>query len=406
MAQSEQANTEGSGISRREFLETAGGAALAATLAAGLTAPVAAQDEAKPDRRVRMGIVGGGFGSAFHWHQDPGCVVHAVSDLRPDRRQHLQNVYRCGLAYESLEVMITDPDIDAIAVFSGAPDHVRHCVMVMEAGKHAISACPAAMTLEECEQLVRCKEETGMKYMMAETSYYQWPAILARRLWEDGVFGEIFYTEVEYYHDIFGQEVQSLMFFEGQRTWRYGFPPMHYPTHSLGFTVGVTRERMVEVSCLGWGDDNPTLKDNVYGNPFNNASALFKTDRGNICRCNVMWRIHASGERATWYGTNATMYMPNSGGQHFRLQVAGQPDLTEVPDYWHMVPEAMRYDSGHGSAHPFLTHEFVQAILEDREPAVDVYEAVAMTAPGIVAHQSALRGGEQMKIPSFDPVLT
>jgi len=42
------------------------------------------------------------------------------------------------------------------------------------------------------------------------------------------------------------------------------------------------------------------------------------------------------------------------------------------------------------------------AVIEDREPLVDVYEAIAMTAPGIVAHQSALKDGEQLKIPSFD----
>ena len=67
-----------------------------------------------------------------------------------------------------------------------------------------------------------------------------------------------------------------------------------------------------------------------------------------------------------------------------------------------MLPETMRRDSGHGGSHPFLTHEFIMALVEDREPAIDVYESVAMTAPGIVAHQSALKGGEQLKIPSFD----
>ena len=63
----------------------------------------------------------------------------------------------------------------------------------------------------------------------------------------------------------------------------------------------------------------------------------------------------------------------------------------------------MRYDSGHGGSHPFLTHEFVSAVVEDREPSVNVYEAVAMTAPGIVAHESAQRGGERLSVPSFDP---
>ncbi|HID23705.1 MAG TPA: gfo/Idh/MocA family oxidoreductase, partial [Planctomycetaceae bacterium] len=48
-----------------------------------------------------------------------------------------------------------------------------------------------------------------------------------------------------------------------------------------------------------------------------------------------------------------------------------------------------------------ITHEFIDSIVRGRQPAVNVYEAVAYTAPGIVAHQSALKGGEQMRIPDF-----
>jgi hypothetical protein len=66
-----------------------------------------------------------------------------------------------------------------------------------------------------------------------------------------------------------------------------------------------------------------------------------------------------------------------------------------------MLPAPLRHNSGHEGSHTFLTHEFVSAVLENRKPAVDVHEAVAYTAPGIVAHQSALKGGEQLQIPSF-----
>ena len=62
----------------------------------------------------------------------------------------------------------------------------------------------------------------------------------------------------------------------------------------------------------------------------------------------------------------------------------------------------MRHDSGHSGSQTFLTHEFIDALVKNRKPAIDVYEAVAYTAPGIVAHQSALKGGERLKIPSFD----
>ena len=387
-------------MSRRRFLAKTGGAAVAASLVAGRGATPAA---AQTDRKIRIGVVGGGFGCSFHWHEDPNCIVEAVSDLRPERRKRLQDVYGCDKPYDSLEELVKDDAVEAVAVFTGAPDHVRHCIECFDHGKHVICAVPAAITLEQCAQLKEAKEKTGLKYMMAETSYYRWHTILARQVHADGKFGDLVYSEVEYYHNMTGAEAKALFFHGDKRTWRYGYPPMLYPTHSTGFLVGVTKERLTHVSCLGWGDDAPELKDNVYNSPFCDNAALFKTDRGHICRCNVFWHLHAGGERAQWLGTKGSMYMPASGGQPFVLKVAGEPDVRSLPDYWHMVPEAMRGDTGHGASHPFLTHEFITALVEDREPAVDVYESLAMTAPGIVAHQSALQGGEQLEVPSFDP---
>ncbi len=58
--------------------------------------------------------------------------------------------------------------------------------------------------------------------------------------------------------------------------------------------------------------------------------------------------------------------------------------------------------SGHGGSHTFLTHEFIDALVNNRKPFIDIYEAIAYTAPGIVAHKSALKGGECMSIPGFD----
>ena len=54
---------------------------------------------------------------------------------------------------------------------------------------------------------------------------------------------------------------------------------------------------------------------------------------------------------------------------------------------------------GHGGSHGYLMDEFVTAILQDRRPLVDVVMALNLTVAGIVAHQSALKNGELMKIP-------
>ncbi|MHC4443559.1 MAG: Gfo/Idh/MocA family protein [Planctomycetota bacterium] len=394
-------NTGKNRFSRRTFIEKTGQAVIAGSLVG--TAP------AKPlasDRKIRMGIVGGGFGATFQWHEDPNCIVHAVSDLRNDRRNKLMKTYKCERWYESLEKLILDKEIEAVAIYTGAPDHAKHCIKAMNAGKHVLCAVPAAMSLAECEQLREAKEGNDRKYMMAETSYYRAYCMAARELFQQGKFGELFYSEVEYYHPRTEKSMKSFWYYKGKRTWRYGFPPMHYPTHSTGYLVGVTKERITEVSCLGWSSPKLgiyTKRDNVYDNPFSHESALCKTERGHICRCNVFFSDgQAHGERAQWFGTRLAFYMPGSGGQPFRIQGEDAPKWKQVPNYQERLPEAMRHKSGHGGSHTFLTHEFVSALVEGREPAIDVYESLAMTVPGIVAHQSALKGGQQMKVPSFD----
>jgi len=368
-------------------------------------------------RKIRIGVLGGGFGSAFQWHEHPNAVVEAVCDLRPERRERAMNAYGCSKSYESLEQLIENKNVDAVAVFSGAPDHARHCVAALRAGKHVFCAVPAAMTIEECEQLRDAVEHTGLTYMMAETSYYRQSCVSARMFYQQGKFGNIYYTEAEYLH----AGLESLWFNpDGSHTWRHGFPPMHYPTHCTAFLTSVTGERLTEVTCLGWGDDHPVLNDNRYNNPFWNETALFKTDKGNAFRVAIFWKgAHRGCERAQWYGDKMSFFMelPNGlgpvivrSGEQSETDEAGflrqlSPfEQYDQPQWWKtdMLPEPLRHGGGHDGAQPFLTHEFIDSLINERRPAVDIYEALAYTAPGIIAHQSALQGGFHMKIPSFD----
>ena len=121
-----------------------------------------------------------------------------------------------------------------------------------------------------------------------------------------------------------------------------------------------------------------------------------------MSRVNVFWDGIAHGERAQWFGTELAFYMPGSGGQPFKIRGKNAPDWKEVPKYWERLPETMRHHTGHGGSHTFITHEFISALVEEREPVIDIYESLAMTAPGIVAHESSLKGGEQLKVPGFD----
>lgn len=368
-------------------------------------------------KKIRMGVLGGGFGCAFPWHEHPNSTVVAVCDQRPDRRARLQQTYRCDRAYTSLEELIQDREVDAVAVFSGAPDHVPHAIACLEAGKHVISAVPACVSLEQAEALLEAVERTGLTYMMAETSYYHQGVISARRWWQEGKFGRIFYTEAEYHHA--GLEPLWVNP-DGSKTWRHGYPPMMYPTHCTAYLVGVTRERLTSVMCVGTQHDHPEFWPNAYNNPFLNEVALFKTDQGNAFRVAVLWYgAHRGTERGQWYGEKMSFFTPHphgvgavivrTSGQVEKDDAGFERQLSpfehyEQPEWWKtdLLPEPLRRPSGHGGSHNFLTHEFVDALVNERPPAIDVYEALAMTVPGIIGHQSALAGGKEMPIPSFD----
>jgi len=367
-------------------------------------------------KKVRIGIIGGGFGLGFQFHEHPDCIVEAVSDLDPVRRDALMKTYNCSKSYESLEQLIKDSHIDAVFIATGAPDHAKHVIASLKAGKHVLCAVPAAMNLDECHEIRETVKKTGLTYMMAETSVWRQSMITVKKLYKEKAFGNLMSYAAQYNHP--GLEILYVV--NGQKTWRYALPPMLYPTHCTSFVVGLTRERLTDVSCIGWGDNDPILLKNAYNNPFWNESALFKTSNGLSFPVEINWKGAIRGaERGEWHGDKMSVVMSHGELSSSVFVKAGQKivkddggfNITEnvvenYPDtYWwktDMLPEPLRHDSGHDGSHCFITHEFIDSLINDRTPEVDIYQALAMTAPGIMAHQSALKGGEHINIPSFD----
>ena len=396
---------------RRDFLR------LGATAGAGLAAArlFGQTGFTTPARKVRLGIVGGRFGLTFQFHEHPDCVVEAVAELRPERLAALQKTYRCAKGYPSLEAMLKDPKVEAVFLATPAPDHVRHTLLCIEAGKHVLSAVPAAMTLDECQQLAAGVRKSGLTYMMGETSCWQQLTISARKFYAEGRFGHLYHTESEYHHP----GLETLYFENGRRTWRHGLPPMHYPTHCTAHLLSVTGERLTEVSCHGWGDDHPIVKDNAYGNPFWTETALFRTDRGNSMRVAIWWRgAQKGGERARYYGEKMSFYFSDPTGTGGPSIVRAETTKVEkdsggferssqilekyAPVQWwktDLLPEPLRHDSGHEGSHCFITHEFVESLTKGRKPFVGLEEALAFTVPGMIAHRSALAGGKSLTVP-------
>jgi predicted dehydrogenase len=390
--------------SRRSFLQALGlGAA-----AWGLSAPARTEDkpiqgfETAPtdpsaskgwrpvsDRRIRVGIVGFGvcqFGAAFGFQDHPNVEVAAVSDLFPDRCAELAKACRCPKTYPSLEELVKDDSIEAVFLATDAPSHARHAIDVLKHGKHVASAVPAAFgSLEDAEALFEAVTKSGRKYMMFETSYFHEDCHAMRQIFHAGGFGKLVYSEGEYYH--FSAEPIA-----SYKDWRVGVPPQWYPTHSNAYYVGVCGGSFTEVSCMGMPSLTHWLQapNNRYKNPFGTEIALFRTGEGGMARMAVSWDTPgAGGEMGRVRGQKGSFY-----GRYEGL-AAHLPDLSRPP-----LPPKVQ-GGGHGGSHGYLMNEFVTAILEDRKPLVDIAQALSMTVAGIIAHQSALKDGESLKIPQY-----
>lgn len=392
---------------RRRFLQVVGAGAAAAKLGA----PALAKDGNKPiqgfekdardsdaskgwkpvsERKIRVGLVGYGvcqFAAAFGFQDHPNVEVAAVSDLVPARCAALAKVTRCAKTYPSLEELVKNDRIEAVFVATDAPSHVRHCIEVLKHGKHVASAVPACFgSLVEGEQLFEAvKAAAPLKYMMFETSYYHDDLHAMRQIYRAQGFGPLIYSEGEYYHYM-AEPIDSY------KGWRIGLPPQFYPTHSNAYYAGITGGSFTEVSCMGIPSKIPHLQpaNNRYKNAFGTEIALFRTSDGGMSRMVVSWDTPGpGGEMGRVRGTQGSFY-----GKYEGL-AKNIPDTGRPP-----LPPTVEPGS-HGGSHGYLMNEFVTAILEDRQPHVDITLALNMTVAGIVAHQSALKDGELMKIPQY-----
>jgi predicted dehydrogenase len=390
--------------SRRAFLQALG------VSAAALGLPGSAQSQDKPiqgfekppadpdiskgwqpvsDRRIRVGIVGYGvcrFGAAFSFQDHPNVEVTAVSDLVPERCAQLARACRCEKTYPSLEELVKDDRIEAVFIATDAPSHARHTIEALKHGKHVACAVPAVFgSIEEAGQLFEAVTQSGLKYMMFETSCFHDDLHAMREIYRAGGLGRLVYSEGEYYHYM-EEPIDSY------KNWRVGLPPQWYPTHSNAYYIGVTDGSFTEVSCLGMPSVIKHLQpaNNPYKNPFGTEIALFRTSEGGTSRMAVSWDTPGdSGERGRIRGQRGSFYGKYQGLEK-KLPNTRRPPLPPTVEA-----------GGHGGSHGHLTHEFVTAILQDRQPLVDVAMALNMTVSGIVAHLSALKDGELLKIPQY-----
>lgn len=390
-----------------------------------------------------LGVVGAGqfagqFATLFQHHPGVGAVY--ATDLLPERAETLVSEMSLTGTFANFDDMIASPDIDAVAIFTQRWTHGPLVVRALRAGKHVYSAVPMAISESEIRDIISAVRETGLVYMMGETSYYNPATVYARERVADGGFGRLFYAEGDYVHDM------DLGFYEAYRysggdEWRRtaSYPPMLYPTHSIGGVLGAWDTHATSVSCVGVIDergDGVFDRDiSQFRNDFSNASALFELAAGGSMRINEFRRVgypsHLRESRFRFFGTEGSFeelatvafWQTKDGVQDVSALVESAASLShDDPSLAHVDPalrdafvsgyapvhdpsrvpaEVRSLPNGHEGSHHFLVDDFVSAVATNTLPPVNAWTAARFTLPGIIAHESALRGGERLEIPDL-----
>ncbi|MEQ9440642.1 MAG: Gfo/Idh/MocA family oxidoreductase [Cyclobacteriaceae bacterium] len=370
------------------------------------------------DQKINIAIVGLGFGAEFIpiYQRHPNANMYAICQRTQAKLDEIGDAFNIEKRYTDYDDLLNDPDVDAVHINTPIPDHATQSIKALKAGKHVACTVPMATTVEECEQIVKLVQETGLTYMMMETVIYAREFLFMKELYEKGELGKVQFLKASHQQDM-----------DGWPNYWPGLPPMYYATHCVGPVLGLTRGEAEYVSCFGSGTIREELHQH-YNSPYAVETTHIKfkdSDLSAHIYRSLFDVARQYRESFEVYGVNKAVEWPLIEGEPLVVHTAKKPEpeipeKVESPDYAHLLPEPIQrfttggvYDSdehqhlsftqgaGHGGSHPHLVHEFLDALVNKRAPYPNATQSANMTCVGIIAHESAKKNGEVMKLPDF-----
>ncbi len=195
---------------------------------------------------VRLGIIGVGNRGSHHagtFKRVSDVEIKAIADVSEERFGRVKKVlansghtpeYYAGSADE-WKKLCQRKDLDLILITTPTYMHAEMAVYAMEQGKHVITEVPAAVTVEECWDLVKTSERTKKHCMMMENYSYMPFQITTLNMAKQGFFGEIVHGDGAYNTSKMGNNFRKTMYWDMWWLRMYGSRKGNiYPTHGMG----------------------------------------------------------------------------------------------------------------------------------------------------------------------------
>jgi len=388
---------------------------------------------APPLELVRIGFVGvGGMGTQHvrNLLRIDGVRIQAVCDIRPEHAQRSRDlIVAAGQPEPTLytrgerdfERMCGEEDLDLVVTATPWEWHVPVCVAAMMNGKHATTEVPAAVSLQECWQLVETAEKQRRHCVMLENCCYDRPEMMCLNMVRQGLLGEILHGECGYLHDLRGVKFSS----DGEGLWRRAHSTNRngnlYPTHGLGpvsqcmnIHRGDRFDYLVSMSCPSRGlqlwqqehlaADDPRRQEKYVLGDVN--TALIKTVKGrsiylvhdtNLPR--PYSRIHrVQGTRGIFERWPERVYIEGRSPEHQWETLDKYADC-EHPLWKEGVDKAA--SGGHGGMDYLEDFRLIECLHQGLPTDMDVYDAAAWSAITECTERSVANRSQAIDIPDF-----
>ncbi|WP_158861327.1 Gfo/Idh/MocA family protein [Lunatibacter salilacus] len=368
-------------------------------------------------KKFTVVIVGMGFGKEFIpiYQSHPNIKEVGICTRNQKTLDELATKFNLNrdLCFTNFEDVPKREDVDAIHIVTPVPEHAKMTIASLNGNKHTACTIPMAMTVEDCKAIVEAKKKANKVYMMMETALYTREFLYGLKLAESGELGKIQFVR--------GSHIQD-MSMEGWAEYWKGFPPMLNGTHAISPLLRINNTIAETVVCHGSGRLSEDLAKR-YGSPFAVETATFTLKDSDVvaeATRSLFDVVRQYRESYDVYGTKMSFEWEQLEDESHVIFDGGEnARRIDVPDTDELLIEPIKHftkrekiddpnhvsflqGAGHGGSHPHLVQEFVAAMVEGRDSAVDAVKAANYTCAGICAHESAMKGGERITIPVFD----
>ena len=319
--------------------------------------------------------------------------------------------------------MMSRDDLDAVVIATPWEWHVPMSVYSMQAGKYTACEVPAALTFEQCWELVDTHEKTGVPYMMLENWSYRGDNLAVLNMIRQGLLGEVVHCHCAYSHDCifwYFDEAGNPRWTGNYLLKRNANPE---PTHAVGPVIswmdinygdyfasatstasrplGVYRELARKL-----GADHPAVKRKyVQGDVI---TTVIRTHRGNTIVVNNdmqlprpydnRWLIQ--GTLGLYSHEHNAVYLEGVSPRKDQWEPFEPYQAKYEHSLWKSIPSNSP-DGGHGGADYLVVREFIKAVKNRTQTPIDVYDSVVMASIIPLSEQSIAKQSAPVECPDF-----